>query len=263
MSHTLESTRAALTSYNKEIAYRAQHELIVDKDISSIDRYFAEPYIQHNPALTSGLVELRKFKAANVPLATSEILRCFADGDLVFLHERVTGLLPVPLVFFDIYRMDEGKIVEHWDTFSVAAAPSPSGHTAFDGPTEVEDVELTDANRALVLRFVNHVFIAGLLDTMSHFVSDDVVQHTEWADGIDAWVDHINRAQWFTGSIRYRAVRRIVAEGNFVVTGSEGTIGGAPHVFNDMWRVENGKIVEHWAVMSPIAAQSLNGNPAV
>ena len=45
-------------------------------------------------------------------------------------------------------------------------------------------------------------------------------------------------------------------KGNFVLAVSEGTFGGAPTSYYDLWRVENGKIAEHWDVMETIADKS-------
>lgn len=49
---------------------------------------------------------------------------------------------------------------------------------------------------------------------------------------------------------------KVLAQGNFVLAVSEGTLGGAPTSYYDLWRVENGKIAEHWDVMETIADPS-------
>ncbi len=49
---------------------------------------------------------------------------------------------------------------------------------------------------------------------------------------------------------------QVLAQGNFVLAVSEGTFGGAPTSYYDLWRVENGKIAEHWDVMETIAEKS-------
>lgn len=51
-----------------------------------------------------------------------------------------------------------------------------------------------------------------------------------------------------------------LAQGNFVLAVSEGTFGGAPTAYYDLWRVENGKIAEHWDVMETIADKSTWAN---
>ena len=54
----------------------------------------------------------------------------------------------------------------------------------------------------------------------------------------------------------YDETHLILAQGNFVLAVSEGTYGGAPTSYYDLWRVEDGKIAEHWDVMETIADQS-------
>lgn len=54
----------------------------------------------------------------------------------------------------------------------------------------------------------------------------------------------------------YTTVHQVLAQGNFVLAVSEGTFGGAPTAYYDLWRVENGKIAEHWDVMETIAERS-------
>lgn len=49
---------------------------------------------------------------------------------------------------------------------------------------------------------------------------------------------------------------KALAQGSFVPAVSEGTFGGAPTSYYDLWRVENGKIAEHWDVMETIADPS-------
>ena len=54
----------------------------------------------------------------------------------------------------------------------------------------------------------------------------------------------------------YTTVHQVLAQGNFVLAVSEGTFGGAPTSYYDLWRVEDGKIAEHWDVMETIADKS-------
>jgi len=60
--------------------------------------------------------------------------------------------------------------------------------------------------------------------------------------------------------IVYTDTALAVAEGNFVFTGSEGTFGGAPTAFFDLFRVEDSRIVEHWDVVATIPAEFAHDN---
>lgn len=261
---TSGAVSAADTATNKAIAYRAQYELIVDKDFSALDRYWKDDYIQHNPALRNGLAELTTFKKANVPLATSEILRCIGERDLVFFMERVNGLLPVPVCFFDIYRMEDGKVVEHWDAYVPVEGPNHSGRTIFDGTIEVTDPEATEATRAVVTKLVNNVFILDHLDRLGSYVHDDLLQYSAGiGDGADGLREHFLRSQWFTGAVSYRALRMVIAEGDFAMTACEAVIGSTPYVIFDLWRVDGDKVAEHWSLRQEIETSAFHHNPRI
>ena len=58
----------------------------------------------------------------------------------------------------------------------------------------------------------------------------------------------------------YNEIHMVLAQGNFVLAVSEGTFGGTPTAYYDLWRVENGKIAEHWDVMETIADRSTWAN---
>ena len=76
-------------------------------------------------------------------------VRVFQDGDFVFAHTDYDFF--GPKIGFDIFRFEDGKIVEHWDNLQEKPrAPNPSGHTMTDGPTEATDLDQTEANKALV-----------------------------------------------------------------------------------------------------------------
>ena len=259
------SDTAAWTAYNKKRAHAGHSDLLMNKDFSAIDKYFAEPYIQHNPNLVNGLESLREFKTANVPGASTTILRCFADRDLVFFQEKVQGLGPQPLDFWDLYRMEDGKIVEHWDVHQVSTGPNPNTQrTIFDGPTESSDPTSTETTRALVIKLVNNVFVCRKLQELTKYVSANVIQHAQGVDdGVESWIKHMKMGQWFTGDIQYDAIRKVVAEGNFAVTCCQGTLANEPYQFWDMWRVEQDKVVERWNARSKIVQGRLNRNPVI
>jgi predicted SnoaL-like aldol condensation-catalyzing enzyme len=76
------------------------------KDLTAIDRNFAEPFVQHDPNLADGVAGMKSFAAeiARSPAAGITIFRTLVDGDLVLLHSRYEGLdnAPVPLLAMDL-----------------------------------------------------------------------------------------------------------------------------------------------------------------
>ncbi|MBK6042105.1 nuclear transport factor 2 family protein [Streptomyces sp. MBT55] len=107
---------------NIDIVTTAMRELFVEKDLTALDRYGAEPYVQHSPQLPDGLDTLR----AAVPGLEGfswEPQRVAAQGDLVFTHSLVHGWGPGPTVIVDIFRLENDRIVEHWDVVQDLVRP--------------------------------------------------------------------------------------------------------------------------------------------
>ncbi|MFJ9917814.1 nuclear transport factor 2 family protein [Streptomyces rubiginosohelvolus] len=107
---------------NIDIVTTAMRELFVEKDLTALDRYWAEPYVQHSPLLPDGLGTLR----AAVPGLEGfswEPQRVAAQGDLVFTHSLVHGWGPGPTVIVDIFRLENDRIVEHWDVVQDLVRP--------------------------------------------------------------------------------------------------------------------------------------------
>jgi predicted SnoaL-like aldol condensation-catalyzing enzyme len=115
---------------NKDILVKAMHELFEEKDLTALDRYWAEPYIQHSPNFPNGLDGLR----ASVPALQGfswKPKRIVEQGDLVMAHSRVSGWIPEgDAAIVDIFRFEKGRIVEHWDVVQpyVPAEKTVSGN---------------------------------------------------------------------------------------------------------------------------------------
>ena len=100
--------------------------------------------------------------------------------------------------------------------------------------------------------------VQNALELIHTFASGDTyIQHnTAIADGVSGLNAALTALAEQGIQMIYDETHLILAQGNFVLAVSEGTYGGAPTSYYDLWRVENGKIAEHWDVMETIADQS-------
>src|SRR5207244_2609257 len=105
------------------------------KDLSAAQRYMAPDYIQHNPNVTDGRDAFLKALSgffANAPQLKMEVKRVAADGDLVWLHALQTGLpRGARAAVVDIFRVKNGKIVEHWDVIQPMPDHAVNPHPMF------------------------------------------------------------------------------------------------------------------------------------
>ena len=93
--------------------------------------------------------------------------------------------------------------------------------------------------------------------TPDYFDGDTYIQHnTGIADGLSGLGAALEALGKQGIQMIYTTVHQVLAQGNYVLAVSEGTFGGAPTSYYDLWRIENGKIAEHWDVMETIADKS-------
>ena len=110
-----------MSEANKTNAVAFHKKAVFEGDVEkAFGLYAGRTYVQHNPLIEDGMDGLRKFVASLLgkhPQARGEIKRVFADGDYVILHSHWHGLTDSPRgeAVVDIYRLEDGKAVEHWD----------------------------------------------------------------------------------------------------------------------------------------------------
>lgn len=222
-----------------------------------------ENYIQHNLAYGTGeeaFIGSVEYLASAEAETTVDNVRAFEDGDYVFLQTVYNFAGAGEQVAFDIFRFDEdGEIAEHWDNLAaLAEEANPSGHTQIDGTTEITDLDKTEENRELVENFLYDVMQGNNPDkTADYFDGDTYIQHnTAIADGVSGLNDALAALAEQGIQMIYDETHMVLAQGNFVLAVSEGTYGGEHTSYYDLWRVEDGKIAEHWDVMETIADES-------
>ena len=219
----------------------------------------APGHIQHNLAYGTGADAFVGSVAylASAPVKTTvNNIRAFEDGDKVFLQTVYNFAGAGEQVAFDIFRFDaDGKIAEHWDNLAAKAEPNPSGHTQVDGYNSLEDLDKTEENRELIKNFLHDVMQGKAPEkTPSYFDGDIYIQHNAGiADGLSGLGAALEALGKQGIQMIYDTVHQVLAEGNYVLAVSEGSFGGVPTSYYDLWRIENGKIAEHWDVMETIA----------
>lgn len=126
------STAAA----NKALVSEVMDAVFVRRDESVVERHFAKNYIQHNPMFPDGRDVIPSLIGQLSAGFRYEAGMIVAEGDLVMVHGRYTGFGPKPMVGVDIFRIADGKLVEHWDVLQeeVPAAASASHHPMFSPP---------------------------------------------------------------------------------------------------------------------------------
>jgi predicted SnoaL-like aldol condensation-catalyzing enzyme len=100
---------------NKQIALNVLKGAFIDRDPSVVGRYFAPGCTQHNPSLPDGPGPIPAMIAGFSDTFQYEPGMAVAEGDLVMVHGRYTGWGPKPMVAVDIFRIADGRVVEHWD----------------------------------------------------------------------------------------------------------------------------------------------------
>lgn len=210
-------------------------------------------YIQHNLSVGDGLAGFAEV-LHQLPegSAKARVVRAFQDGDYVFTHTEYDFF--GPKIGFDIFRFEEGLIVEHWDNLQEIAVKTVSGRTQTDGPTEIIDIDKTAANKELVKGFVRDVLMGENPESITEYISPDkYLQHNPAvADGLEALGKALQAMAEAGTPMVYTKNHMILGEGNFVLTVSEGSFLGKHTAFYDLFRIEDGRIVEHWDTVEEI-----------
>lgn len=251
---------------NKAIAIEALTATLAKGDAAAVDTYFGPQYIQHNPDFPDGTDALKGIigmlnGGGNF---NAEFVRVIADQDIVAFHGRYEGFGPKPMIAFDVFRLENGKIVEHWDNLIEEAPVNPSGHTQIDGATDITDLDKTEANKAKVLEFITKSLIKHEEVDITQYISPvTYIQHNPMvADGLEGFGAFMGEMAKKGITMEYNQVHKVIGEGNFVLTMSEGSFGGDPQAFYDLFRLEDGLIVEHWDVIAPMPGPDAKHNNA-
>ena len=215
-------------------------------------------YTQHNLAIGDGLEAFGEvLKNAPEGGFKVDVIRSFEDGDYAFAHSVYDFF--GPKVGIDVFRFEDGQIVEHWDNLAEKSPqPNPSGHTQTDGETEVRDLDKTDANKAIAKEFVNTVLVQKKYDQAANYVStEQYIQHNPVIpDGLEGLGAAIKEMASHDIYMNYNVNHIVLGQGNYCLAISEGDFKDNPTAYYDLLRFDDGKVVEHWGVMESILPEA-------
>ncbi len=250
----------------KEVANNAFLAIFRDYSADEVKKYIAPNFIQHNPTVPDGrdglISLLPTLKQFGTRYTNHRIIQ---DGEFVLLHNSFTAAQPFGaerVVTFDIYRVRDGLVTEHWDAIQPWVYPTASGRTMTDGPTEITDLDKTDANKALAVSLIEDVLMGKNPSKIAEYISaEEYHQHNPATkDGLSGIVETVQQLTAQNNMFKYKKIHKVLGEGNFVLTVSEGEWSGKPQVFYDLFRMKAGKIVEHWDVIQEIPTTGLAHN---
>ncbi|GAB9476950.1 hypothetical protein Gpo141_00014009 [Globisporangium polare] len=287
---TTTTVNAAPCAANKTLA--ANKVLVADaldaffnkRNASAVDTYIGSEYLQHNPGVPDGADDLKAFIGTFKDGSKFELGTQAADTDLVWTHGRYTGIPGLPvMIIVDIFRMKDGKAVEHWDISQkeVPANETASGRPMFPivpsaTPTPIvkgcsdngastpacESKETLDANKKLAADALDAFFNKRDISAVDKYIGAEYLQHNpgvpDGADDLKSFISTFNSSSKFELGVQ-------VAEADLVWTHGRYTdIPGMPvMVIVDVFRVKDSKLVEHWdiAQQEVPAAQTASGRP--
>lgn len=126
-------TQEELIQANKRIVLESITSIFQRRDVSVVEKNFAQDYKQHNPSIPSGRAAIPALVAQLPEGFSYEPGLVTAEGEYVMVHGRYVGWGPKPMVAVDIFRVVDGQLVEHWDVMQeeIKAADTVSGNPMF------------------------------------------------------------------------------------------------------------------------------------
>lgn len=139
LDKTLETNQTMVSSNdeienNKKIVLEFYQMMFGDKDLSAVDKYIDADYIQHNPTVADGAAAFKTAAAGwfeGAPKTKVDVQRIAAEGDLVFIHIKNIEPDHSLVSTIDIFRLKNGKIVEHWDVHQAVPDQAANAHPMF------------------------------------------------------------------------------------------------------------------------------------
>jgi predicted SnoaL-like aldol condensation-catalyzing enzyme len=263
------------TAANKALVTTFYDQLFLRFDTDAVGKYVSPDYKQHNPTAADGPGALRGLVLgikAHAPASQTTIEHVIAQGDLVLIHhwsQNSPGDTGTAIA--DIFRVTNGKISEHWDALQSVPATTASGNDMFrtlsqpppaDGPPTTDSITATDSTGSLVRSYFAELNANRDLTAIDRYVSSTLYEHDpSLARGSAALRSaYANRFAEVPQSSASSPL--FVTEGDFAAVRYhyQSTPADRGLAVTEMFRVQDGKIVERWTVSQPVPATSANRN---
>ena len=238
---------------NIQIVWDGMNAILRTKSEMGIEATFAEDFIQHNPWAKDGIEHIKAMLEMNFDY---EAKRWISDGDIMVYHGFYTAPNPLgelPLMCTDAWRIENGKIQEHWDALMPLTEEQLQNAIRGGGDGEKEISEaIRKGNRATVKKFLDHVLNRGQLNLIPNLVSTNYVYHHETEGALTGHAvleEHIREKN---GGKMLHDNKTILASGDLVMAHSH-YFGDNERVVFDWFRLDDDfKIAEHWSVEQTI-----------
>lgn len=264
---------AKVIAQNKQLVLNFYKDIFNKHQLNKVEKYLVSDYKQHNPFAATGRAAFTQFFTTYIkqnPGYRVDVKRIIAQNDLVVVHSNAkNSASDRGSAVIDIFRIKNGKIVEHWDVVQPVPEKSANNNTMFYAkgtPVQVKGASaaVVAANTKLVTTFYNELFKKGNIAAIDQYLAPEYIQHNP---GVATGREAIKKA--FAGIMpstnpdsNPSKTVRVIAEGDLVLLHTwvkmSPTDRGSAVV--DIFRVANGKIVEHWDVVQDVPEKSANNN---
>ena len=265
------STIDKQTSQVKKLAEGFYQDVLIYRNLNNFQKYIGSSYIQHAPAYGDGPVELMEAISGELtadPDVTIDIYRTISEGPYAAIHSVWTTSDKAQYVYVDIWREENGKLVEHWDHYQKVPALSANKNTMYQGPDaniydNTQNIERNRKRAISVLKSFDNP--ANKIAVKKYISSKTYIQHNpEVPDGKDALLDYLDFLHKKNTKFDTE-IAKTIAMGDMVLVHSKQVdlnkkedLGTG---YIDIFRFNSdGLIVEHWDIIEPQTGVSQNGN---
>lgn len=246
---TLSQDYISSLSYEKQLAYRFVTSPKVENAASN--NFISDSFVSRDQKWGGQKNAYLESRNSDLSFSKIEPIRILQDDSLVAIHSRMIG---DTLRFrWDIILIEQKQIQRHWSNFNDSLGVNPDNHSEIDGPTIPSQLEKTADNRTLIARFIDQCMIREDGGAAKFFNFGLYIQHNrDVGDGVSGLLWGMLKMKRKGEVIKFKNNYHVIADGNFVLSATEGYVADEKVAFYDLFRIEENKIVEHWDIIAPV-----------